>query len=106
MKRIAAPMVGGLVTSFALELLVYPAVYILWKERELREEFPASLAFEWRYSSGELTTCAPADCCAQIGIPGRSMWSQSGRPRGSVCSTSSEPHRPGRGRRTSPWDRY
>jgi len=35
MKRIAAPMVGGLVTSFALELLVYPAIYLLWKEREL-----------------------------------------------------------------------
>jgi Cu(I)/Ag(I) efflux system membrane protein CusA/SilA len=35
MKRIAAPMVGGLVTSFALELLVYPAVYVLWKERDL-----------------------------------------------------------------------
>ena len=35
MKRIAATMVGGLVTSFALELLVYPAVYLLWKEREL-----------------------------------------------------------------------
>jgi Cu(I)/Ag(I) efflux system membrane protein CusA/SilA len=35
MKRIAAPMVGGLVTSFALELLVYPAVYLLWKERDL-----------------------------------------------------------------------
>jgi Cu(I)/Ag(I) efflux system membrane protein CusA/SilA len=35
MKRIAAPMVGGLVTSFALELLVYPAVYMLWKERSL-----------------------------------------------------------------------
>jgi Cu(I)/Ag(I) efflux system membrane protein CusA/SilA len=28
-------MVGGLVTSFALELLVYPAIYMLWKEREL-----------------------------------------------------------------------
>ena len=27
MKRIAAPMVGGLVTSFLLELLVYPAIY-------------------------------------------------------------------------------
>jgi Cu(I)/Ag(I) efflux system membrane protein CusA/SilA len=38
MKRIAAPMVGGLVTSFALELLVYPAVYILWKERDLPGE--------------------------------------------------------------------
>jgi Cu(I)/Ag(I) efflux system membrane protein CusA/SilA len=31
MKRIAAPMVGGLVTSFLLGLLVYPAVYYVWK---------------------------------------------------------------------------
>jgi Cu(I)/Ag(I) efflux system membrane protein CusA/SilA len=37
MKRIAAPMIGGLVTSFLLELLVYPAIYKLWKRRtELR----------------------------------------------------------------------
>jgi Cu(I)/Ag(I) efflux system membrane protein CusA/SilA len=37
MKRIAAPMIGGLVTSFLLELLVYPAVYKIWKRRtELR----------------------------------------------------------------------
>lgn len=35
MKRIAAPMVGGLFTSFALELLVYPAVYYLWKGKGL-----------------------------------------------------------------------
>jgi Cu(I)/Ag(I) efflux system membrane protein CusA/SilA len=35
MKRIAAPMVGGLATSFILELLVYPAIYLLWKERSL-----------------------------------------------------------------------
>ncbi|HTP30005.1 MAG TPA: efflux RND transporter permease subunit, partial [Anaeromyxobacteraceae bacterium] len=35
MKRIACPMVGGLVTSFALELLVYPAIYYLWKGRRL-----------------------------------------------------------------------
>ncbi|OGJ87306.1 MAG: cation transporter [Candidatus Raymondbacteria bacterium RifOxyA12_full_50_37] len=34
MKRIAAPMVGGIVTSVAMELLVYPAVYFLWKKRE------------------------------------------------------------------------
>jgi Cu(I)/Ag(I) efflux system membrane protein CusA/SilA len=33
MKRIAAPMIGGLVTSFLLELLVYPAIYKLWKRR-------------------------------------------------------------------------
>ena len=37
MKRIAAPMVGGLVTSFLLELLVYPAIYFLWKGRRLPE---------------------------------------------------------------------
>jgi Cu(I)/Ag(I) efflux system membrane protein CusA/SilA len=35
MKRIAAPMVGGIFTSFALELLVYPAIYELWKRKTL-----------------------------------------------------------------------
>jgi Cu(I)/Ag(I) efflux system membrane protein CusA/SilA len=33
MKRVAAPMVGGLATSFLLELLVYPSIYYLWKWR-------------------------------------------------------------------------
>ncbi|MDH4027558.1 MAG: CusA/CzcA family heavy metal efflux RND transporter, partial [Nitrospirota bacterium] len=36
MKRIAAPMVGGVVTSAILELLVYPAIYMSWKRRSLR----------------------------------------------------------------------
>jgi Cu(I)/Ag(I) efflux system membrane protein CusA/SilA len=37
MKRVAAPMVGGLFTSFIMELLVYPAIYLLWKRnRELK----------------------------------------------------------------------
>ncbi|MDD5641756.1 MAG: efflux RND transporter permease subunit, partial [Syntrophales bacterium] len=31
MKRIAAPMVGGVVTSFLLELFIYPSIYVLWK---------------------------------------------------------------------------
>jgi copper/silver efflux system protein len=35
MKRIAAPMVGGVVTSVLMELLVYPAIYFLWKKREI-----------------------------------------------------------------------
>jgi Cu(I)/Ag(I) efflux system membrane protein CusA/SilA len=35
MKRVAAPMVGGLVTSFLMELLVYPAIYLLWKRSQL-----------------------------------------------------------------------
>ncbi|MGH9863162.1 MAG: efflux RND transporter permease subunit, partial [Candidatus Acidiferrales bacterium] len=31
MRRIAAPMIGGIFTSFVLELLVYPAIYEIWK---------------------------------------------------------------------------
>jgi Cu(I)/Ag(I) efflux system membrane protein CusA/SilA len=36
MKRVAAPMVGGLATSFLMELLVYPAIYLVWRRREVR----------------------------------------------------------------------
>ncbi|MBX9857131.1 MAG: CusA/CzcA family heavy metal efflux RND transporter [Gemmatimonadaceae bacterium] len=36
MKRIAAPMVGGMLTSTVLTLVVIPAIYSLWKEREVR----------------------------------------------------------------------
>jgi Cu(I)/Ag(I) efflux system membrane protein CusA/SilA len=36
MKRIAAPMVGGMVTSGLLELLVIPAIYVLWKGRGMK----------------------------------------------------------------------
>ena len=39
MKRIAAPMVGGIFTSFLLELLVYPAVYEIWKRHAHQERF-------------------------------------------------------------------
>lgn len=35
MKRIAAPMVGGLITSFILLMFVYPAIFLLWKRKEL-----------------------------------------------------------------------
>jgi len=37
MKRIAAPMIGGVVTSTFLELLIYPAIYITWKEWEIKK---------------------------------------------------------------------
>jgi Cu(I)/Ag(I) efflux system membrane protein CusA/SilA len=38
MKRIAAPMVGGVITSTILELIIYPAIFLLWKRRGLRQE--------------------------------------------------------------------
>jgi Cu(I)/Ag(I) efflux system membrane protein CusA/SilA len=40
MKRIAAPMIGGLVTSFLLELTVYPAIFAIWKGRGLPDVGP------------------------------------------------------------------
>jgi Cu(I)/Ag(I) efflux system membrane protein CusA/SilA len=36
MKRIAAPMIGGVVSSFLLELMVYPAIYEVWRGWQLR----------------------------------------------------------------------
>ncbi len=38
MKRIAAPMIGGVVTSGVLELLIYPAIFVLWRRRHLPRE--------------------------------------------------------------------
>ena len=44
MKRIAAPMVGGMISSTVLTLVVIPAVYSLWKERAVRTEARRSAA--------------------------------------------------------------
>jgi Cu(I)/Ag(I) efflux system membrane protein CusA/SilA len=38
MKRIAAPMIGGIVTSGILELLIYPVIYVIWRKRELPDQ--------------------------------------------------------------------
>jgi Cu(I)/Ag(I) efflux system membrane protein CusA/SilA len=37
MKRIAAPMFGGIISSFVMELIVYPAIFAIWKSRELKQ---------------------------------------------------------------------
>jgi Cu(I)/Ag(I) efflux system membrane protein CusA/SilA len=42
MKRIATPMVGGVVTSTVMELLVYPAIFYLWRARHLDRPAPAA----------------------------------------------------------------
>lgn len=51
MKRIAAPMVGGIFTSFVLELLVYPAIYEVWKHRSCARASEAEV---------DLVTASPA----------------------------------------------
>ncbi|MDZ4165048.1 MAG: CusA/CzcA family heavy metal efflux RND transporter [Smithellaceae bacterium] len=37
MKRIAAPMIGGIVSSTFLELVIYPAIYMIWRGRKLKD---------------------------------------------------------------------
>jgi hypothetical protein len=57
MKRIAAPMVGGLVSSTLLTLLVLPAVYLLWKGSRLGRE-AAARPNEMRKEKTSLLACA------------------------------------------------
>ena len=42
MKRIAASMIGGVVTSFLLELVVYPVIFEVWKGWGLKKAFAQS----------------------------------------------------------------
>jgi Cu(I)/Ag(I) efflux system membrane protein CusA/SilA len=47
MKRIAAPMFGGIISSFAMELLVYPAIFVIWKWYfELKNQNVTEISFE------------------------------------------------------------
>jgi Cu(I)/Ag(I) efflux system membrane protein CusA/SilA len=46
MRRIAAPMVGGMITAPLLSLFVIPAIYLLWRRRELKAPDPASVEQE------------------------------------------------------------
>jgi copper/silver efflux system protein len=48
MKRIATPMIGGVITSAVLNLLIYPVIYVIWRRRELP-------------SNGQLESGAPVD---------------------------------------------
>ena len=41
MKRIATPMIGGVVTSTIMELVVYPAIFYLWRARGLKDRHGA-----------------------------------------------------------------
>src|SRR5438309_4181104 len=37
-KRIATPMIGGIITSAILELLIFPVIYVAWRKRELPDQ--------------------------------------------------------------------
>jgi copper/silver efflux system protein len=52
MKRIAAPMIGGIFTSFILELVVYPAIYALWKWHFYVKRHPGPPVLEPQAATG------------------------------------------------------
>ena len=45
MKRIATPMIAGIVTSAIMELLIYPVIYVLWKKRGLKRQGESEVPF-------------------------------------------------------------
>jgi Cu(I)/Ag(I) efflux system membrane protein CusA/SilA len=45
MKRIAIPMIGGIITSAILELLLFPVIYVVWRKRELPDQTEAPVPF-------------------------------------------------------------
>lgn len=55
MKRIAAPMVGGILTSFIMELTVYPAIFYTIKKREVRKIWKEQEQLNPDINKGELT---------------------------------------------------
>ena len=60
MKRVAAPLVGGIFTSFVLELLVYPGIYELWRRQGIAktDEHSAASADENRQQDARLALAA------------------------------------------------
>jgi Cu(I)/Ag(I) efflux system membrane protein CusA/SilA len=66
MKRIAAPMVGGIFTSFLLEMLVYPAIYEVWKRNSLFGWLAASEEYP-RHSAQSLALLPPSGVLNQSG---------------------------------------
>jgi Cu(I)/Ag(I) efflux system membrane protein CusA/SilA len=59
MKRIAAPMVGGIFTSFILELLVYPAIYEVWRWNTAVKKLQSALTEHPNKPTAELRLIPP-----------------------------------------------
>ncbi len=60
MKRIAAPMIGGLFSSFLLELSIYPALFAIWKGRGLPEISTGPLHAAQAGTDGRLSSGRPS----------------------------------------------
>ena len=86
MKRIAAPMIGGVITSAILELLIYPVIFVIWRRRSLPNDLRdvhleatdehAPAAVHPRHSFARFLVTALA--IAALGIGGYYGWQKFG----------------------------
>ena len=86
MKRIAAPMIGGVITSAILELLIYPVIFVIWRRHSLPKvvrdvylestDEPAPSVVRPRHSFARFLVTALA--VAALGIGGYYGWQKFG----------------------------
>jgi hypothetical protein len=81
MKRIAAPMIGGVVTSGILELLIYPAVFALWRRRHLPPETRDSreTIAAWKHPRSRRTAAVALLTLVALAVVGYFAWQKFGR---------------------------
>jgi hypothetical protein len=84
MKRIVAPMVDGIGTSFILELLVYSAIYAVWRERHLNQEL--------EHDSVEASGFVGADTAPAAHSILRIPWNRAVSPVSDLDSSSPQPN--------------
>src|ERR1035438_5501823 len=84
MKRIAAPMIGGIITSFLMELIIYPPVFAIWKwnfevNPKLKQQGPNPLN-QQTYRSPDMPRWAQqVGMSAMLVALAMSAWSQTAR---------------------------
>ena len=99
MKRIAAPMAGGIMSSFLMELLVYPVLYFIWRRRAILAEadycepsadFPSSFPSQFLAKDQQLATVRgeQPSCCAISSpvSPSNTLSSTTVRSLGSIAA--------------------
>jgi copper/silver efflux system protein len=97
MKRIAAPMIGGVVTSAILELLLYPTIYMLWRRRHLPNPEGPETSFASAEGAGATAKQRrfrwPLVLVLLLGAGAGSYWWSEGRsvPSAMVAESSAAP---------------
>jgi hypothetical protein len=96
MKRIATPMIGGIITSGILELLIYPVIYVIWRKRELPDQteeaapsIPPELIPSERTRQRLLKIIALIVAIVLMLVGGKFVWQKIAAPKAAVAQAAS-----------------